>query len=159
MNKAPDRLRTLAPALIATTFVLAFGPSTSGLAQDNEQEANTASSTATTADQPRRNRQRRRAEHESAASADTQAQTAAGSATDVAAPDVEVINVVEVVEERLVCKSEKLAGTKIARRTCGTPEQWAARARQTSRAAQDAVQEIRDRNSFPAPPEVPLAIP
>jgi hypothetical protein len=155
MHRASDRLRNLARAFIAATFVLAFGPAANGLAQDSQQPADTASSTATTADQPRRNRQRRRAEDEAPAS-DAQTQDAAAPATDAAAPGVEVI---EVVEERLVCKSEKLAGTKIARRTCGTPEQWEARSRQTSRAAQDAVQEIRNRSAFPAPPTVPVAIP
>ena len=159
MHTTSDGLRNLARALIAATFVLAFGPSASGLAQDSEQDADAASSTATTAEQPRRTRQRRRAEDEAAASAEAQSQATAAPATGAAAPGVEVIEVVEVVEERLVCKSEKLAGTKISRRTCGTPEQWAARARRTTEAAQDAVQEIRDRSAFPAPPEVPLAIP
>jgi hypothetical protein len=141
MQRASNHPRNFSRVLVAAAL-LTLGPSTGALAQDSGQEARPASSAP---DQPKR-RERRRAAEAAAASTDAQAR-AADAAPAVAAA--------ETVESELVCKSIEVAGSKIARRVCGTPEQWASQGRRASRAAQDAIQEIRDRSSFPAPPEVP----
>ena len=158
MPPSSIRSRNLAQALIAAALGLGLGHSPAGLAQDaqDQQEADAASgtSTATAADQPRSRRERRRSAESAVESQDPQAQGAAAPATAAAAAPA-----VETVEDKLVCKTIKQAGTKIGKRVCGTPEQWAARGRRTSDEAQDAIQEIRDRSAFPAAPEVPVALP
>jgi hypothetical protein len=139
MHPHPTRSRALACALLAATLASALGPGTRAPAQER-QEAE-AASTAPAAEAPRR--ERRRAA-KAAESPDVSQQAEPAAAT---------------VEAKLVCKRIELTGTKIGQRVCGTPEQWAARARRTTEEAQDAVQEIRDQSAFPAPPEVPIAIP
>jgi hypothetical protein len=128
--------------LVATTFLLALAPSTTTLAQENVQEAAASSPEK---EQPRRRERRRAAE----AAASQVEQPGAAETVAATAPAV------STVEPELVCKSVEVAGSKISRRVCGTPEQWASQGRRASRAAQDAIQEIRDRSSFPAPAEVP----
>ena len=147
MHSATDRSRNLAWALIAAALVVM--PSTVGFAQSAEPEAEAAAPAATPADQPRSRRERRRA---------AQAPPAELPVTEVRAAAA-AEPVVESEEPEIVCKTMKLAGTKIGQRVCGTPEQWAARTRRTSEGARDAIQEISSRSSFPAAPEVPAAIP
>jgi hypothetical protein len=146
MQRASYRPRSFTRLLIAAALMLLLGPSTGALAQDSEHAAGAASSVP---EQPRR-RERRRAAEAAAASTDAQARAAEAAAAVTAAEPA-----AETVESELVCKSIEVAGSKIARRVCGTPEQWASQGRRASRAAQDAIQEIRDRSSFPAAPEVP----
>ena len=147
MHSATDRSRGLVWALIAAALVVTS--STIAFAQSAEPEPEAAAPTATPADQPRSRRERRRA---------AQAPPAEVPVTEVraAAPAEPVV---ETEEPEIVCKTIKLAGTKIGQRVCGTPEQWAARTRRTSEGARDAVQEISSRSAFPAAPEVPTAIP
>lgn len=140
MHSFSTRSRNLALAVVTAALVL----STAAPAQE-QQEAE-AASTAEPADQPRRARDRRRAEPPAELPV-TQVQATQGTA------------VTEPVEAKLVCKTEKLTGTKIGRRVCATPEQWAARSRRTQEAAQETIQDIRDQSAFPAPPVVPIAIP
>ncbi len=54
----------------------------------------------------------------------------------------------DVVDERIICKDIKLTGTKISRRICGTPEQWAAQDKKTTDDAQEAMRQVRDRSSI-----------
>jgi len=139
MQRSSNRPHGVARLLVATAaLALMVVPSTGALAQSSEQEARPASRAP---DQPRR-RERRRAREAAAASTDAQARATEATAA-------------EIVESELVCKSVEVAGSKIARRVCGTPEQWASQGRRASRAAQDAIQEISHRSSFPAAPEVP----
>ncbi len=145
MNPVSNRLCASARVLVATTFFLSLLPSTGALAQDSEQQVDAAS---TAPEQPRRRDRRRAAE--AAAASDARAQEAGATAAVAATEPATAI-----VEPELVCKRIEVAGSKVPRRVCGTPEQWATQGRRASRAAQDAVQEIRDRSSFPAPPEVP----
>jgi hypothetical protein len=48
----------------------------------------------------------------------------------------------------MVCKNIKLTGTKISKRICGTPEQWAAQEKRTTDDAQEAMRQVRDRSSI-----------
>jgi hypothetical protein len=54
----------------------------------------------------------------------------------------------ETVDIKIVCKNIKVIGTKIARRVCGTPEQWAAQQRKTTDGAQEAMRQVRERSSI-----------
>jgi hypothetical protein len=148
VHPASNRSCTLAQLLVATTFLLALGPSAAALAQGRAQEVNAAG---TAPEQPRR-RDRRRAAETDAASPDARTQ-------DAGTPAAVAATAPTTIATDLVCKSVKVGGSKIARRVCATPEQWATQGRRASQAAQDAVQEIRDRSTFPAAPEVPVGLP
>jgi hypothetical protein len=143
-------------SMLAGAFAVSLGIATATLAQDATPRDDTtvtrAAEAATPAEQPRRSRERRRAAQtpdearpsETAAIADT---TAAALAPE---PD-------ETVETRIVCKNIKALGTKISRRVCGTPEQWAAQARKTTDDAQETMRQVRDRSAIAMPqPESPL---
>ena len=57
------------------------------------------------------------------------------------------LRVTETVEARIVCKSYKPTGSRMARRVCGTPEQWAAIGEATSENAEESMRQIRERSS------------
>jgi hypothetical protein len=77
---------------------------------------------------------------------DAPAAAAAGSpgSTALATP---VEPAAETIEAKLVCKSMKPLGTRVAKRVCATPEQWAATDRRTTRGAEEGMRQMRDRNS------------
>jgi hypothetical protein len=82
-------------------------------------------------------------------------ETQAPEATAVATTDTETtalaIEPDESSETKIVCKNIKVLGTKISRRTCGTPEQWAAQARKTTDDAQETMRQVRDRSAIAMP--------
>jgi regulator of extracellular matrix RemA (YlzA/DUF370 family) len=146
MNRYSGFVGTAARALLTGTFVLTLGAAEAALGQDAlpASDAPVGTGAETAADQPRRGRDRRRSQEVAAA---TRApEPAAVAATDsttavLAAPQAETI------EARIVCKNVKLTGTKISRRICGTPEQWAAQQQKTNDDAQEAMRQVRDRSS------------
>jgi hypothetical protein len=141
--------------------VLTLGASAAALAQApapaDHATVTSAADAATAADQPRRARDRRR----SAQPADeTRAPEAAAVAATLPTHTAATTSAqpAETVEARIVCKNIKLTGTKISRRICGTPEQWAAQEQKTTDDAQEAMRQVRDRSSIGvSQPDNPLA--
>ena len=146
MNRYSGFVGTAARALLTCAFALTLGAAGAALGQDTLPAANApvATGAEAVADQPRRARDRRRSQD--VAPATRAPEPAALAATDgstaaLAAPQAETI------EARIVCKNVKLTGTKISRRICGTPEQWAAQQQKTTDDAQEAMRQVRDRSS------------
>jgi hypothetical protein len=146
MNRALERSRSFARAIIATTFVFALAPPLEATAQDAAPKAAPADAATTSAQQPQSRRERRRAAEV------TQAQ-AVGAAAPTAAADPAAA----APADELVCKKIEVTGSKIGKRVCGTQAQWDARNRRTSGEAQDAVRSVGERSQFPAEPTVPTA--
>lgn len=116
--------------VLAAGLALALGAPTGAFAQSSStaNQARAAEPAATAAEQPRR-RDRRR-DGETAAAAPTAA------AADTAASN----------EPKLICKNIKPIGSRVARRICGTEEQWAADNARTSADAAEGMRQIRDRS-------------
>jgi hypothetical protein len=144
MNRNSGLARAVARALPTCAFVLTLGVSSVSLAQEARPNSASAAGevSADAAEQPRRPRDRRRSAAVSATS--PAADTAAAPATADAAPATPPA---ETVDQRIVCKNVKLTGTKISRRVCGSPDQWAAQERRTTDDAQEAMRQVRDRSS------------
>jgi len=153
MRPVSDHLRNRASSLIAAALLAA--PSTIALAQTEQLESAAAASSAAPADEPLSRRERRRAAKAASAAQAPPAELPVTQAQAAAQAEPAV----EPEEPEIVCKTIKLLGTKIGRRVCGTPEQWASSTRRSSDAARDAINEISTRSGFPAAPEVPTAIP
>jgi hypothetical protein len=140
--------RPLAQTLFATAVALTLGATPNLAAQSATTSADAAAATASPSDQPRRGRDRRRNSEQRPAS-DAAAQTASSAA---------IADTDETVEATVVCKNIKLTGTKVARRICGTPEQWAAMQKRTNDAAEETMRQARDRQStITQPPTQALA--
>jgi hypothetical protein len=144
---------------LLTGAALLFGAGTAVYAQRATPADDAAVTSATTpADQPRRARERRRAA-EPAEVTRSEPAAAALPPTDAAAATL-AAQTAETVEARIVCKNVKLTGTKISRRICGTPEQWAAQSEKTTDDAQEALRQVRDRSSIVvSQPDNPLGPP
>lgn len=140
-----NRESGLSQALFAAVVAITLGTAANVSAQSNNTAADDAAATSSAAEQPRRERNRRRnadtADERTAAEAATAAD-AAPAATPAAIADTD-----ETVEETIVCKNIKLTGSKVARRICGTPEQWAAMGKRTNDAAEETMRQARDRQS------------
>jgi hypothetical protein len=152
MHRDSGTARFVARALLTSVFVVTLGAGAAALAQDATplDEAAVASGTdaATAADQPRRGRERRRATE---AADETRAQVAAAAPATLPtfnAATASVAQSSETIEATLVCKNRKVTGTKISRRICGTPEQWAAQEKRTTDGAQEAMRQVRERSSI-----------
>jgi hypothetical protein len=135
--------------MFAAVVALALGYAASAAAQRTEAVADDPATETASADtdQPRRGRDRRRdaaaAERLPVFEAPTSAQP-----TDAAAGEVEA---------RMVCKNIKLTGTKIARRICGTQEQWASMEKRNSEKTEEGMRQMRERSSIvTAQPQNPL---
>jgi hypothetical protein len=105
-------------------------------AQETSSAANvpaSAEQSARPAEQPSRRDRRRNAETAAAAAAATPAAapTADGAAT---------------AEPKVICKNIKPIGSRVARRICGTEEQWAASGESTRADAQEGMRQVRDRS-------------
>jgi hypothetical protein len=147
MSRLSGLVRAAARALLTAAFAIALGTSVGALAQDSSPAANdaTAAELATPAEQPRRNRDRRRnADAAVEAAAPVTAATAATATEAVAATAQQA----ETVEARMVCKNIKLTGTKISKRICGTPEQWAATNEKTSDDASETMRQVRQQTGI-----------
>jgi hypothetical protein len=153
MRPVSDHLRNLASSLIAAA--LQAVPTTIALAQTEQPQSAAAASSAAPAEEPLSRRDRRRAAKASPAAQAPPAELPATQGEGAAPAEPAVEN----EEPEMVCKTIKPLGTKIGRRVCGTPEQWASSTRRSSDAARDAMNEIATRSGFPAAPEVPTAIP
>jgi hypothetical protein len=91
-------------------------------------------------DQPRRRERRRDADADQAAPTASAATPTATAAT--AAPAATAAT----AEPKLICKNIKPIGSRVARRICGTEEQWAADNGRTSSDAEESMRQIRDRS-------------
>jgi hypothetical protein len=94
------------------------------------------------ADQPKSRRERRREAEAAAAGAAANAQPTAAAAA-VAAPTA-----AETIEAKMICKNIKVTGTKMSRRVCGTPEQWASVSDRTRSDADETMRQVRERSSI-----------
>jgi hypothetical protein len=129
--------------LCTTALVLGLGAGTA--AQEGNPAANAPASAEQAAPQgeqaSRRDRRRNAeaaAETAGAPTAAAEAAAAPTAAADPAAP----------TEPKMVCKNIKPIGSRVARRTCATEEQWAA-SRDGSRAdAQEGMRQVRDRSGI-----------
>jgi hypothetical protein len=144
--------RVVTQALLAGAFVLTLSAGNAALAQDAPRAdvATIASGAdaAPTADQPRRARDRRRAAEADDETRAPEAAPVAETLPSFAPATTSATQPAEVVEATLVCKNRKVTGTKISRRICGTPEQWAAQEKKTTDDAQEAMRQVRERSSI-----------
>ena len=142
MDQELCRSRTLAQALIVGAFICILWPSAEALAQEDAAPAAAAAASgaapAETATQSRRDR-RRAAQQQTATAAQEQTGTAAAK-TDAGTDAAETA---ATEEPAVVCKSIKPLGTRMAKRICGTPEQWAALEKKTTDAASDDLRQVR----------------
>jgi hypothetical protein len=136
MNRDSRRSRRLAHALLAGTFAGFLCPSTGALAQDEVRPAvGTASAAAAdSAAQPRRDRRRAAKADNANALGRTETSVAAAATVDAAEADI-------------VCKNIKPLGTRMAKRVCGTPAQWAALEKKTTDAASDVMRQVRGQSA------------
>jgi hypothetical protein len=58
-----------------------------------------------------------------------------------------------------ICKNIKPLGTRMAKRGCGTPEQWAALEKKTTDAASDDMRQVRSITGVIAPTPGPTSTP
>jgi hypothetical protein len=145
MNRYSSGARGVAYALIAGAFAWLVLPSSGAFAQDNAAAAASATNAAPAeaANQSRRDR-RRAAQAETAPAAQA---TATSAATPPAAPAAAAAPPASVAaasdEPATICKNIKPLGTRMAKRVCGTPEQWAALEKKTTDAASDDMRQVR----------------
>lgn len=144
MRRDSDR-SPIARALLAGTVAVALCAALNAAAQSPaaESAANEAAPAAAAAEQPKSRRERRR-------EAEAAEQAAAGAASPATRPTVAAAAEPpgETVEAKMVCKNIKVTGTKMARRVCGTPEQWAAVNDRTSNDAEETMRQVRERSSI-----------
>ena len=152
MNRYSGFAGAVARAMWAGALGLSLVITASALAQDATPKADAtvtrATEHVTPAEPPRRARDRRRSAAVSDQAHPPEAAAVATTGTDAAALAIEPD---ETVENKIVCKNIKVLGTKISRRTCGTPEQWAAQARKTTDDAQETMRQVRDRSAIAMP--------
>jgi hypothetical protein len=139
MNRDPRLSLRLVRALLAGAFAGLLWPSAGALAQEDKTGA-AATSTAPAEGAPPSRRDRRRAAKAETAAAD--AETPVAATPTVSGGDAEAI-----VESEIVCKNIKPLGTRMAKRVCGTPAQWAALEKKTTDAAADDMRNVRSTGS------------
>ena len=154
MNRYSGRSRTSARALIASAALWVLSPSNSTLAQESAVPAANASSevAAEAAAEPRSARERRRAARAQAGAPPAESTATAPSAE--AAPAVAQAGAdaadpgSESTEPQRICKSVKPLGTRMAKRVCGTPEQWAAIEGRTSAEAGESMRQVHEQSGI-----------
>jgi hypothetical protein len=143
MNRDSRLSRRLARALLAGAFAWLLWPSAGALAQEDEAPVVAPSTApAEAAAQSRRDRRRAAKAETPAAAADT----AVAAAPTASGGDAEAI-----VESEIVCKNIKPLGTRMAKRVCGTPAQWAALEKKTTDAAEDDMRQVGGQGAVLAP--------
>jgi hypothetical protein len=152
MNRDSGMTRAVPRGLLTGALVLTLCTSAAALAQDatpgDDAAVSRGAQAGTAPDQPRRGRDRRRS------SQTTDEPAAAATAAAAVAPAADTTpatlaqHSVDTIEARMVCKNIKATGTKISRRICGTPEQWATQERTTTDNAQEAMRQVRERSSI-----------
>ena len=147
MNQYSSGARNAAYALITGSLIWLVWPSSDALAQ-----AAAAPAASTPSAPPSRQDRRRAAQAETAAapaatpaaaptaSAAPAASTAPAAATARAAAPAAAA---EAEGPTQICKNIKPLGTRMAKRVCGTPEQWAALEKKTTDAASDDMRQVR----------------
>jgi hypothetical protein len=145
MNRVSGRSRGVAQALLAATFAWFLAPSIGAFAQDTAAPAAAAPSAAPAEPGAESRRDRRRASRpERAAAAESTATASAPAA---------------MVEPEKICKNFKPLGSHMAKRVCGTPEQWAAFEKKTTDAAADDMRNVRSTGAVIATTPGPSSTP
>jgi hypothetical protein len=123
----------LARALVAAGLAIGLGASAGASAQEPGTSADAPAvieQSAAPSDQPTRRRDRRR-----------NAETAAEAPAETAA----ATDLTETVEAKITCKNIKPIGSRVARRVCGTEEQWAAAGQRSSEETEEGLRQFRSR--------------
>ena len=147
MNRDSGRVRGVANALVVCAFAWFLSPSSGALAQDAATPAAAAPSAAPAEAPSQSRRERRRAPQPEPAAAPESA-----AATTTAAPAA-------LVEPEKICKNFKPLGSHMAKRVCGTPEQWAAFEKKTTDAASDDMRNVRSTGAVIATTPGPQSTP
>jgi hypothetical protein len=158
MDRDSSLAHTAARTLFAAVLAIALGYAASAPAQSPAAGADDASAgAAPAADQPRRARDRRRAAESGDETRAPEAAAVPETLPTHTVTTTSTAQVIDDVEARMVCKNIKLTGTKIARRICGTQEQWASMEKRTSDNAQEGMRQMRDRSTVvTSQPQSPL---
>lgn len=139
--------RKLAQALIVGAFSCILCPSGQPLAQEDAAPAAAASGAAPVEAATQSRKERRRAARTDATAAQDETATAAEVQTATATAKVDAgtdaAETAATEEPAIVCKSIKPLGTRMAKRVCGTPEQWAALEKKTTDAGSDDLRQVR----------------
>ena len=141
MNRDSRRSRRLARALLAGTFAWFLWPSAGALAQEDGRPEVAAATAAPADSAPRSRRDRRRAAKVDNAIAQERTETSVAAAAAEPAADVDAAEADD--ESDIVCKNIKPLGTRMAKRVCGTPAQWAALEKKTTDSASDDMRQVR----------------
>ena len=151
--------------LLSWLAAMALGIAAPGVVQAAQPEGDAAatpapaaeSDEASAAESPRRAGEPGRNEEAAQDTAGAQADAAAAPATpDTGAAATLAEQPAETVEARIVCKNYKRTGTRMSRRVCGTPEQWAAVDEATTDNAQENMRQMRDHSRIAMPSDNPL---
>ena len=137
--------RKLAQALLVGAFLC---PSGQPLAQENAAPATAASGAAPVEAATQSRKDRRRGPR-------TDATDKVEAGTDAAATAATAAT----AEPERVCKNIKPLGTRMAKRVCGTPEQWAALEKKTTDAASDDLRHVRSTGGVIATTPGPASTP
>jgi hypothetical protein len=143
MKQACALTRRVLVSVVAGVLT-AFGVATA-LAQTPEQRANTEDAVASTStvsaadatashDRPARRARDRRRDHRAAEETASSASVAAPAAAALQAS----------AEPALVCQSVKVIGSRIERKICGTPEEWAASKESSAKGADEFMRQMRE---------------
>jgi len=163
MNRHSGRSRASARAVITSAALWVFSPSSGALAQESAvPTANAAGSevAAEAAPEPRSARERRRAARAQTESPPAKTASGAEAPPAVAQADADAADTgSESTESQLICKSVKPLGTRMAKRVCGTPEQWAAIEGRTSEAAGESMRQVHQQSGVIAAQPGPAAGP
>ena len=156
--------RAVAYTLIAGTFTCLVWPSSSALAQDAAPAASATSATPAEAASQSRRERRRAAQAETAAApqaAATAAPAAPAAPAAATAPSAAAAPAAAAASDgpTTICKNIKPLGTRMAKRVCGTPEQWAALEEKTTDAASEDMRNVRSTGAVIATTPGPASTP
>ena len=163
MNHYSSGARNTVYALITATFAWLLSPSNGALAQDNAAPAASAASAAPTEAANQSRRDRRRAETAAAQATAAPAPAASAAPTAAAAPAAAAVPAAAATAASdgpaTICKNIKPLGTRMAKRVCGTPEQWAALEKKTTESGSDDLRQVRSTGGVIATTPGPTAAP
>jgi predicted lipid-binding transport protein (Tim44 family) len=143
--------------MIMGTFAWLAWPSTGALAQDGAAPGVGAAS-AEPAAASRRER-RRAAQAATPVAPQATAPAAVATTAPVAASAPAAAAEPAADEPATICKNIKPLGTRMAKRVCGTPEQWAALEKKTTDAASDDLRQVRSTGGVIATTPGPTSTP
>lgn len=155
MDRDSALAHVIAGLVLTGAAVIAIGSSAGALAQAADSAASAVSAEAGTAAPVQARRRGRDGRRDAEPAPPEPAAAPESLPTHTAAVAVQPD---ETVEAKLICKNIKATGTRVSRRICGTPEQWASVSQRTTDDAQETMRQIRDRTSIVvSQPENPLA--